>query len=151
MHRCHCLARDDVSLVSDAGDETTDRALCSRSPIGRSCVCKREPLPVTERNVDGSKTATPSYYSSDSGGFSSEGSEFSPARVTYLRLNAATIDLSTKMSTRDASKMIGLACLKQVVDNVPALIKGDPEGVHQMRVGVRRLRAAMSLFAGLLA
>jgi CHAD domain-containing protein len=53
------------------------------------------------------------------------------------------------MCTRDAFKMIGLACLKQVVDNVPALIKSDPEGVHQMRVGLRRLRAAMSLFAGL--
>ena len=46
--------------------------------------------------------------------------------------------------------MIGLACLKQVVDNVPVLIKSDPEGVHQMRVGLRRLRAAMSLLAGLL-
>jgi CHAD domain-containing protein len=54
------------------------------------------------------------------------------------------------MCTRDAFKMIGLACLKQVVDNVPALIKSDPEGVHQMRVGLRRLRGAMSLFAGLL-
>jgi CHAD domain-containing protein len=53
------------------------------------------------------------------------------------------------MITRDAFKMIGLACLKQVVDNLPALIKGDPEGVHQMRVGLRRLRAAMSLFPGL--
>src|SRR5262249_42818029 len=28
--------------------------------------------------------------------------------------------------------------------------KGDPEGVHQMRVGLRRLRAAISLFADLL-
>ena len=65
-------------------------------------------------------------------------------------VKAATIDLLANMSTRDAFKMIGVACLKQVVDNVPALIKSDPEGVHQMRVGLRRLRAAMSLFAGLL-
>src|SRR5262249_10425360 len=56
---------------------------------------------------------------------------------------AATIDLLANMCTRDAFKMIGLACLKQVVDNVPALIKSDPEGVHQMRVGLRRLRPAM--------
>jgi CHAD domain-containing protein len=40
--------------------------------------------------------------------------------------------------------------LKQVVDNEPALLAGDPEGVHQMRVGLRRLRAAMSLFSVLL-
>jgi inorganic triphosphatase YgiF len=65
-------------------------------------------------------------------------------------VKAATIDLLANMCTRDAFKMIGIACLKQVVDNVPALIKSDPEGVHQMRVGLRRLRAAMSLFAGLL-
>ena len=63
---------------------------------------------------------------------------------------AARIDLPATATTRDAFKIIGLTCLKQVIDNEPALIKGDPEGVHQMRVGLRRLRAAISLFAALL-
>jgi triphosphatase len=63
-----------------------------------------------------------------------EGSEAAPVK-------AAPIDLSRGTSTRDAFKAIGLACLKQVIDNVPALLAGDPEGVHQMRVGLRRLRA----------
>jgi CHAD domain-containing protein len=54
------------------------------------------------------------------------------------------------MSARKAFKTIGLTCLKQAINNEPALIRGDPEGVHQMRVGLRRLRAAMSLFAALL-
>jgi inorganic triphosphatase YgiF len=67
-----------------------------------------------------------------------------------LPAKAARIDLSAAATTRDAFKVIGLTCLKQVIDNEPALIKGDPEGVHQMRVGLRRLRAAMSLFAALL-
>lgn len=67
-----------------------------------------------------------------------------------LPVKAAPIDLSKVTSTRDAFKIIGLGCLKQVVDNEPALIKNDPEAVHQMRVGLRRLRAAMSLFADLL-
>ena len=49
-----------------------------------------------------------------------------------------------------AFKTIGRACLKQFVGNEPALLKGNPEGVHQMRVGLRRLRAALSLFAGIL-
>ena len=40
--------------------------------------------------------------------------------------------------------------MEQVIDNEPARIKGDAEGVHQIRVGLRRLRAAMSLFAALL-
>ena len=72
-----------------------------------------------------------------------EGSEAAPVK-------AAQIDLSRGTSTRDAFKAIGLACLKQVIDNVPALLAGDPEGVHQMRVGLRRLRAAISLFADIL-
>src|SRR5262245_4008031 len=72
-----------------------------------------------------------------------EGSEAAPVK-------AAPIDLSRGTSTRDAFKAIGLACLKQVIDNVPPLLVEDPEGVHQVRVGLRRLRAAMSLFADVL-
>jgi triphosphatase len=47
-------------------------------------------------------------------------------------------------------RIIGLACLKQVIGNEQALINGDPEGVHQMRVGLRRLRAGLSLFSVIL-
>src|SRR6201987_5603850 len=65
-------------------------------------------------------------------------------------VHTASIDLPATASTRDAFKIIGLACLKQIIDNETALARGDPEGVHQMRVGVRRLRAAISLFKGLL-
>src|SRR5215467_8008344 len=67
-----------------------------------------------------------------------------------LPVNAAPVDLPAGTSARDAFKMIGLACLEQVINNEAALIKGDPEGVHQMRVGLRRLRAAVSLFAAFL-
>jgi inorganic triphosphatase YgiF len=72
-----------------------------------------------------------------------DGEQDAPVRAT-------PIDLAAGTSTRDAFKMIGRACLKQALRNKPALLKGDPEGVHQMRVGLRRLRAAMSLFADLL-
>jgi triphosphatase len=67
-----------------------------------------------------------------------------------LPVKAEPIGLTAGASARDAFKMIGLACLKQIICNEPALLKGDPEGVHQMRVGLRRLRAAVSLFAVLL-
>ena len=67
-----------------------------------------------------------------------------------LPVKAYAIDLPADASARDAFKMIGVACLKQIIGNEPALMKGDPEGVHQMRVGLRRLRAAMSLFRILL-
>jgi triphosphatase len=65
-------------------------------------------------------------------------------------VNAAAIDLIRGTRTRDVFQTIGRACLKHVVDNETALINGDPEGVHQMRVGLRRQRAAISLFAALL-
>jgi inorganic triphosphatase YgiF len=67
-----------------------------------------------------------------------------------LPAKASSIDLPARLSARDAFKMIGLACLKQIIDNETALVRGDPEGVHQMRVGLRRLRAGMSLFGILL-
>jgi CHAD domain-containing protein len=38
-----------------------------------------------------------------------------------------------------------------MISNEQAVRTGDPEGVHQMRVALRRLRAAISIFKGLLA
>ena len=72
-----------------------------------------------------------------------DGEQDSPAK-------AGSVDLPAAASAREAFQMIGLACLKQIIDNDLAVTKGDPEGVHQMRVGLRRLRAAMSLFRILL-
>jgi inorganic triphosphatase YgiF len=65
-------------------------------------------------------------------------------------VKAAHVELLPGVLAREAFRIVGLACLKQIVNNDGALNKGDPEGVHQMRVGLRRLRAAMSLFAELL-
>jgi CHAD domain-containing protein len=42
-------------------------------------------------------------------------------------------------------------CLRQITGNVEAAALGvDPEGVHQLRVGVRRLRSALAFFAPVL-
>jgi triphosphatase len=67
-----------------------------------------------------------------------------------LPVKGGSVNLTEGASAREAFKVIGVACLRQIIDNEPALMKGDPEGVHQMRVGLRRLRAAMSLFRILL-
>ena len=40
--------------------------------------------------------------------------------------------------------------LRHIAANEPAVSAADPEGVHQMRVGVRRLRAAIAVFSELL-
>jgi len=65
-------------------------------------------------------------------------------------VKAVEVDLRQEVDARDGFRAIARACLKQIVGNVPPLRAGDPEGVHQMRVGLRRLRAAMSLFGDIL-
>ena len=60
------------------------------------------------------------------------------------------VRLRAGMSTRKAFRAIGHACLKQVIANEPAVLAGDADGVHQMRIGLRRLRAAISLFPEIL-
>jgi triphosphatase len=62
----------------------------------------------------------------------------------------ATVPLAPDMPTREAFREIGRARLQQIIGNEPAVLKDDAEGVHQMRIGLRRLRTAISLFAPLL-
>lgn len=64
-----------------------------------------------------------------------------PVRATGVRLDPA-------QSVGSAFQAIARSCLAQILANQAAALDGvDPEGVHQMRVGVRRLRSAMSVFA----
>lgn len=52
-------------------------------------------------------------------------------------------------SVADALRRIGLACLGHWLANLaPATDGRDPEGLHQLRVALRRLRSALSLFKG---
>ena len=54
-------------------------------------------------------------------------------------------------TSQAAFQAIARACLHQLVANRPATQNGDPEGLHQMRVALRRMRAAISLFSDMLA
>jgi inorganic triphosphatase YgiF len=47
-------------------------------------------------------------------------------------------------------QLIGWSCLRQVALNADAVKSGDNEGVHQMRIGLRRMRALMSIFKKLI-
>lgn len=60
------------------------------------------------------------------------------------------IQLDPTISCGAGFQAIGLSCLRQVMRNEPAVVAGQSEGVHQMRVGLRRLRAAISLFKDIL-
>jgi inorganic triphosphatase YgiF len=61
-------------------------------------------------------------------------------------VGAATVILPRTASTADAFSVIGSSCLNHLAANEEAVRRGVAEGVHQMRVGLRRLRAAISLF-----
>ncbi|HEY3920408.1 MAG TPA: CYTH and CHAD domain-containing protein [Stellaceae bacterium] len=61
-----------------------------------------------------------------------------------------TVVLDRDMTAGEAFKVIALSCLHHLAGNREAIAAGDREGVHQMRVGLRRLRAAMAFFKTLL-
>jgi CHAD domain-containing protein len=61
------------------------------------------------------------------------------------------IKIAPDQPAKAAFQSIASACLAQIVANKPAILAGDPEGVHLMRVGLRRLRTAISLFADIVA
>jgi len=61
-------------------------------------------------------------------------------------VHAGDIGLEPGQSVGSAFAKIGLSCLHHLAGNEAAVRKGDSEGVHQMRIGLRRLRAAISVF-----
>lgn len=64
---------------------------------------------------------------------------------------AKVVRLTRKMTLEDAFQGIGLNCLQQIETNVPGVLKQDVESLHQMRVGLRRLRALINMFEELIA
>lgn len=65
-------------------------------------------------------------------------------------VTADEVRLGAGSSTADAFQTIAESCLYQVIANWEAVHHSDPEGFHQMRVGLRRLRAAVSIFSEML-
>lgn len=63
---------------------------------------------------------------------------------------AEPIALKGELSPREAFRVIAHSTLRHVTANADPVRDMDAEGVHQMRVGLRRLRAAISLFADIL-
>ena len=59
-------------------------------------------------------------------------------------VHAEPVILGPDMTVEAALQKIGRGCLAQLLRNEPAILSAQPEGVHQMRVAVRRLRSAIS-------
>ena len=65
-------------------------------------------------------------------------------------VSAAKIALPPKATLATAFQVTARSVLHHIAANEPAVLAGLPEGIHQMRVGVRRLRAAISVFSDLI-
>ncbi len=63
---------------------------------------------------------------------------------------AGDLDIKSEVTTADAFRTIARSCLRQIIVNEQAMSGGHAEALHQMRVGLRRLRAAISIFADVL-
>jgi CHAD domain-containing protein len=59
---------------------------------------------------------------------------------------AASIELDRSMSCGKASRVITASCIRQIIANEPGMCAGHAEALHQLRVGLRRLRAAIKAF-----
>jgi triphosphatase len=67
-----------------------------------------------------------------------------------IAVSAEAIELSDRMTAAEAFGVIAFSTLRHFSSNAEAVRELDAEAVHQMRVGLRRLRAAISLFGAVL-
>jgi triphosphatase len=58
--------------------------------------------------------------------------------------HAEPVALEPDMTVEAALQKIGRSCLTHLLRNEAAVLSAQPEGVHQMRVAVRRIRSAVS-------
>lgn len=64
-------------------------------------------------------------------------------------VRAAALVLPKKANASDAFGRIVGHCLQHLLGNWTAVVAArDPEGIHQMRVAIRRMRSAIALFGG---
>jgi len=66
-------------------------------------------------------------------------------------VTAGPVHLQAGMTSAEAFRVIAHGCLHQVAGNERAMGAGEAAALHQMRIGFRRLRTALSVFSGFLA
>jgi inorganic triphosphatase YgiF len=73
------------------------------------------------------------------------------SKADFTVEKAGDVDIKPDVTAAEAFRAIARSCLRQIVVNEPAVLADDAEALHQMRVGLRRLRAAISIFADVVA
>ncbi|MFZ1640116.1 MAG: CHAD domain-containing protein [Candidatus Contendobacter sp.] len=71
-----------------------------------------------------------------------------PKPITPVK--ASPVALAANASSEDAFVAIVGACLRHAEANQPAVLAGQMEGVHQMRVAFRRMRSGLKVFRPLI-
>jgi triphosphatase len=69
----------------------------------------------------------------------------------YRSEKSIDLEIPQTASVQQAFRMIARSCLRQLLANRPAMLAGKPEALHQMRIGLRRLRTAISIFKDVVA
>ena len=69
-----------------------------------------------------------------------------PGHHVAHSVHARRVNLRRRMTVEEAFRATVLECLAQVGGNAPAIRARDPDGVHQIRVGLRRLQMALKSF-----
>jgi len=59
------------------------------------------------------------------------------------------VRLDPKIASEEAFRIIARDCLRLLCANEAATLKGKAEALHQMRIALRRLRASISAFSGM--
>jgi CHAD domain-containing protein len=72
------------------------------------------------------------------------------ATAATAATKAEKVVLPSGVATAEAFRIVAGSVLRQIISNQPAVSAANPDGVHQMRIGLRRMRAAISIFAELL-
>ena len=75
---------------------------------------------------------------------------FSMNSPTLTHVKASPVHLAADTTSEDAFVAIIDACLSHAEANRPAVLDGQIEGIHQMRVAFRRLRSGLKIFRPLI-
>lgn len=144
VRRTHLLLRDEIAEITLALDQGELRSGFAREPICEIALAPKtgptSRLFELALSLGETIALRPAPRSRSARG---------QALHTGLRptaVRARPVALPPDATLKQAIVPIAQSCLAQIADNVEVAFEGvDPEGVHQMRVGIRRMRALVSL------
>jgi CHAD domain-containing protein len=136
-------ARIQVALI----EGTLSRDASLRRPIREIELCLKSGPPAAVYQV-GRRLAEQQAMYLEPGDPLGTAAALAQGRVGPAPIQARPPQLAPGLTRETALKLMIQACLHQIVGNIASLMAGstDPEHLHQLRVGLRRLRSVLRLF-----